>query len=66
VTSTEMAHSITFAYMMSEKEDNIIMALESALLCTYDISKNVKARCKVNCKVKDLKSKDGKEMKPTG
>jgi hypothetical protein len=34
-------------------------------LCEYHIERNVRAKCKTNCKVKDLKGKDGKETKPS-
>ena len=98
VTSTELTFSIAFAYMMYEKEDTIIWALErchdllhskdisskvvftnldntlmnfvdtvfleaSTMLCEYHIERNFRAKCKMNCKVKDLKGKDGKEIK---
>jgi len=98
VTSIQMMFSIAFAYMMSEKEDNVSLALKrcrdqlhskdmsskvvvtdqknalmnvfdtvfleaSSLVCKYHIKRNVIAKCKTNCKVKDLKGKDGKEIK---
>jgi len=91
VTSTKLTFSITFVYMMSEKEDNIIWALvrcrdllhskdispkvivtdrdnslmnvvdivfleASTLLCECHIERNVTTKCKMGCKVKDLKS----------
>ena len=36
----------------------------TALLCEYHIERNVRAKCKTDCKVKDLKGKDGKDIKP--
>jgi hypothetical protein len=33
-------------------------------LYSYHIGQNVRAKCKTDCKVKDLKGKDGKEIKP--
>jgi len=35
----------------------------TALLCEYHIERNVRAKCKTNFKVKDLKGKDGREIK---
>jgi len=35
------------------------------MLCEYHIERNVREKCKKNCKVKDLKGKDGKETKPS-
>jgi len=98
-TSTEKTFSFGFAYMMSEKQDNLTLALErchellhskdlypkvvvtdrdnalinvvetlfhdtTTILCSYHIGQNVRAKCKTDCKVKDLKGKDGKEIKP--
>ena len=98
-TSTQLTFSIGFAYMMSEKEDNVTWALErcrewldskdlyprvvvtdrdnalmnvvdtvfpkaTALLCEYHIERNVRVKCKMDCKVKDLKGNDEKEIKP--
>jgi len=36
----------------------------TALLCEYHIERNVRPKCKIDCKVKDLKGKDGKDIKP--
>jgi hypothetical protein len=36
----------------------------TTLLCSYHIGQNVTAKCKTDCKVNDLKGKDGKEIKP--
>ncbi|XP_024630682.2 protein FAR1-RELATED SEQUENCE 5-like [Medicago truncatula] len=36
----------------------------TALLCEYHIERNVRAKCKTDCKVNDLKGKDGKVIKP--
>jgi len=90
--------SIAFAYMMSEKQDNVYWALEmclemlhskdlypkvvvtdqenalindvekvfpkaTTLLCSYHIGQNVRAKCKLDCKVKDLKGKNGQAIK---
>jgi len=34
----------------------------TAMLCEYHIERNVRAKCKMNCKVNDLKGKDGKNI----
>jgi len=98
-TSTMKTFSIAFAYMMSERQDNVNWALErcrellhsknlypkvvvtdhdnalinvvekvfpdaTTLLCSYHIGQNVRAKCKLDCKVKDLKGKNGEAIKP--
>ncbi|AES98802.1 hypothetical protein MTR_5g073000 [Medicago truncatula] len=59
--------SIGFGYMMYEKEDNVSHDRCRELLHSKDISPKVvvtnQEKCKTNCKVKDLKGKDGKEIK---
>lgn len=40
-----------------------IFPKDTALLCEFHINKNVKEKCKPDCKVKDLKVKDGKNIK---
>ncbi|AES98799.1 hypothetical protein MTR_5g072970 [Medicago truncatula] len=65
-TSTEYMFSSGFGYMMYEKEDNVTWSYDrcsTALLCEHHIEKNVRAKCKTDCKVKDLKGKDRKEIK---
>jgi len=37
----------------------------TAMLCEYHIERNVRAKCKTDCKVKDVKGKDGKKIKPS-
>jgi hypothetical protein len=99
-SSAHQTFSIGFAYMMSEKEDNVNWDLESCrellhskviypkvvvtdrdnasmnvvdtvfpeattLLCEYHIERNVREKCKTDCKVNGLKGKDGKEIKPS-
>jgi len=36
----------------------------TTLLCSYHIGQNVRARCKLDCKVKDVKGKNGEAIKP--
>jgi len=97
-TSTMKTFYISFAYMMSERQDNVNWALErchellhpkdlypkvvvtdrdnalinvvetvfpnaTTLLCSYHIGQNVRANCRTDCKVKDLKDMDGEEIK---
>jgi len=38
-----------------------IFPKDTALLCEYHIERNVRAKCKTDCNVKDLKGKDGKK-----
>jgi len=96
--STTKTFSIAFAYILSERQDNVNWALESCremlhskdlypkvvvtdrdnalinvvekvfpdattLLCLYQIGQNVRAKCKLDCKVKDLKGKNGVVIK---
>ena len=42
-----------------------VFAEATALLCEYHIERNVRAKCKTNCKVKDIKGNDGKKIKPS-
>nr|ABN05752.1 Ovarian tumour, otubain, related [Medicago truncatula] len=98
-TSTMKTFSIDFAYMMSERQDNVYWALKRCremlhtkdlypkvfatnrdnalinvvekvfpkaitLLCSYHIGQNVRAKCKLNCKVTDLKDKNWQAIKP--
>ena len=72
--------SIAFAYMMSERQDNVYWALDrdntlinvvekvfpnaTTLLCSYHIGQNVRAKYKLDCKVKDLKGKNEAAIKP--
>jgi len=100
-TSTMKTFSIAFAfaYMISERQDNVYWALKrcremlhskdlypkvvvtdrdnalinvvekvfpkaTTLLCSYHIVQNVRAKCKLDCKVKDLKGKNGEAIKP--
>ncbi|AES98797.2 hypothetical protein MTR_5g072950 [Medicago truncatula] len=58
-TYIEYMFSIGFGYMMYEKEDNVTWSHDRCreLLHSKDISPNT------DCKVKDLKGKDGKEIK---
>ena len=99
-TTTMKTFSIAFAYMMSERKDNVYWALErcremlhskylypkvvvtdrddalinavenvfakaTTLLCSCDIGQNVRAKCKLDCKVKDVKDNNGEVIKPT-
>jgi len=43
---------------------DIVFHEATALLCEYHIERNARAKCKTDCKVKDLKGKDGKDIKP--
>jgi hypothetical protein len=36
----------------------------TTLLCSYHIGQNVRAKCKLDCKVKDVKGKNGEAIKP--
>ncbi|XP_024640748.1 protein FAR1-RELATED SEQUENCE 5-like [Medicago truncatula] len=97
-TSTMITFSIDFAYMMSERQDNVYWALQrfcemlhskdlhpkvvvtnweyalinvveyvfpkaTTMLCSYHIGQNVRAKCKLDCKVTDLKGKNGQAIK---
>jgi len=43
----------------------VVTNRDNALLREYHIERNVRAKCKMDCKVKDLKGKDEKEIKPS-
>jgi len=36
----------------------------TTMLCSYHIGQNVREKCKLDYKVKDLKGKNGEEIKP--
>ena len=61
---------ISTKFIVANWDDNPLMNVVetifpklAALFCQYHISKYIREKCKTNYKVKDLKSKDGKEMK---
>jgi hypothetical protein len=68
----EMLHSKDFypKVVVTDWDNALINAVEkvfldaTTLLCSYHIGQNVKAKCKLDCKVKDLKGKNGQAIKP--
>ncbi|XP_050875059.1 uncharacterized protein LOC127078669 [Lathyrus oleraceus] len=59
VTSTEKTYSIGFAFLESEKEENVPWALE-VFREMYHITKNVRSRVKPTVGKKQIKVEDGK------
>jgi len=68
----EMLHSKDLypKVVVIDRDDALINDVETVfpdtttLLCSYHIRQNVRAKCKTDCKVKDLKGKDGEDIKP--
>ena len=56
--------------VVTDRDNALIKAVEkvfpkaTTLLCSYHIGQNVRAKCKVDCKVTDLKGKNGQPIKP--
>jgi len=68
----EMLHSKDLypKVVVTDRDNALINVVEKVfpnaitLLCSYHIGQNVRAKCKLDCKVKDLKGKNGEAIKP--
>ena len=56
--------------VVTDRDNALINVVEkvfpdaTTLLCSYRIGQNVRAKCKLDCKVNDLKGKNGEAIKP--
>jgi hypothetical protein len=68
----ELLHSkdLYLKVVVTDWDNVLINAVEkvfldaTTLFCSYHIGQNVRAKCKLDCKVKDLKGKNGEAIKP--
>jgi len=55
--------------VVTDRDNALINVVEkvfpnaTTLLCSYHVGQNVRTKCKLDCKVKDLKGKNGEEIK---
>jgi len=60
----------SLSVVITDRDNALINVVEkvfpdaTTLLCSYHIGQNVRAKCKLDCKVKDLKGKNGEAIKP--